>query len=76
MPIFEYQCGACDHRFERLFLSAGSAKGEIACPECGAAGAEKLFSTFGVRGSAGDPRPSAADVSCGRCGQNRPPCGS
>ena len=76
MPIFEYHCGECDPRFERLFLSAASAAGSVACPECGVAGAEKLFSTFGVGSAAGQRREPATDASCGRCGQNRPPCGS
>lgn len=53
MPIYDFDCQACGHRFEEL-VSAGD---RPACPECGAAGAEQLFSPFarpakfGLRGA-------------------------
>lgn len=50
MPIYEYSCGSCKHKFEKLMkMSASSPK----CPECGAERSEKLVSqgSFQLRGS-------------------------
>ena len=33
MPIYEYQCGACGHRFERIQKFSDPAQSE--CPNCG-----------------------------------------
>jgi putative FmdB family regulatory protein len=45
MPIYEFECGACGERFEDL-VAAGT---EIAvCPACGAPGAPRRLSTFGM----------------------------
>ena len=44
MPIFEYVCRECNHRFE--LLVQGSV--EAACPECRATTLDKQFSSFGV----------------------------
>lgn len=43
MPIYEYQCSECQHRFSVLVRSAGG-KGERPCPECGCARTERLIS--------------------------------
>ena len=45
MPLYEYQCKKCKHRFEKIqsFSDAPIKK----CPECGAA-VEKLFSAPAV----------------------------
>lgn len=40
MPIYEYECGACGHRFERL-VTAGTER--TGCPECGAEGAKRIW---------------------------------
>jgi putative FmdB family regulatory protein len=40
MPIFEYECRACGHEFERL-VRAGDVP---ACPTCGSETLEKLHS--------------------------------
>jgi putative FmdB family regulatory protein len=53
MPIYDFSCQACGHRFEELTASGD----QPACPECGAPGAERLFSPFagsqrfGLRGA-------------------------
>ncbi|MBM3449445.1 MAG: hypothetical protein FJX78_00370 [Armatimonadetes bacterium] len=49
MPLYEYECRACGHRFERK-QSVGAAAPE--CPKCGAA-VKRLFSPPGIvfRGS-------------------------
>lgn len=45
MPIYEFDCGECGERFEQL-VAAGT---ELAdCPACGAGGAERRLSTFGL----------------------------
>jgi len=49
MPIFEYVCGECGEKFEKLVRSA-SAPCEVVCPKCGAKKVEKAFSLFGVSG--------------------------
>jgi putative FmdB family regulatory protein len=45
MPLFEYTCRGCGHRFETLVM--GSRK--PACPKCSSSELEKLYSTFGAR---------------------------
>lgn len=45
VPIYEFQCGSCGARFERL-VEAGTGAAE--CPECGTEGAERCYSQFGV----------------------------
>ncbi|HET9481245.1 MAG TPA: zinc ribbon domain-containing protein, partial [Candidatus Polarisedimenticolia bacterium] len=62
MPLFDFLCDSCGHRFEELV-----SEGEVPpCPECGGAKAERLLPVFAVgsreRGAA--PAPGA----CGTCG--------
>ena len=41
MPIYEYRCTSCGHRFEKMVkISAGAPS----CPSCGADEARKLIS--------------------------------
>jgi putative FmdB family regulatory protein len=42
MPIYEYRCTTCDHRFEELLSTSTSPA--PACPECGATAVERLWS--------------------------------
>ena len=49
MPLFEFACQSCGHRFE--VLVTGSRTPE--CPECRSARLEKLVSAFGARTSGG-----------------------
>jgi putative FmdB family regulatory protein len=43
MPIYEFACSACGHRFEELVGShVGTEVGGVACPECGATDPERL----------------------------------
>lgn len=45
MPLYEYVCDACHHRFE--ILQRVGARGEgLACPRCGHAEVAKVYSTF------------------------------
>src|SRR4051794_4920446 len=45
MPIYEFECGECGERFEDL-VAAGTES--VACPSCGAGGAGRKLSTFGL----------------------------
>jgi putative FmdB family regulatory protein len=61
--MYEYQCTACEHRFEELVATA-EAEALVACPQCGSPKIFKLFSSFSV----GAARPGS-----GR-GPGLPPC--
>ena len=64
MPLYEYGCGSCSERFERLVRSEGG--GEVACPRCGSANVRKVMSTFASIGGGADGVPMAAGGGC--CG--------
>ena len=65
MPLFEYVCRTCDHRFE-MFVTKDR---QPACPSCRGRGLEKQLSTFAVATSSREPaRPVAP---CGTCGDPR-----
>ncbi|GMV51276.1 zinc ribbon domain-containing protein [Nitrospirales bacterium NOB] len=70
MPIFEYVCQECNHRFELLV------RGDTvpACPACRATVLHKQFSAFGV-GATGDwtGGSAAPGGGCGSCGDPRGP---
>ncbi len=45
MPIYEFACRSCGHRFEELVGShVGLDAADVSCPECGAADVERLLS--------------------------------
>lgn len=46
MPIYEYACRACAHRFELLIRGTSATP---ACPECKSADLEKLLSLPAVK---------------------------
>jgi putative FmdB family regulatory protein len=59
MPIYEYACRSCEHRFEELVSSYGTL---VACPQCTSGEVSQLLSTFSARTVGGDqpaPRPLA-----------------
>ena len=60
MPIYEYKCLNCNHRFEKLVLK----KEKAACPRCQGQRLTKLFSTFAA--------PAGAKENLSPC-QNRSP---
>ncbi len=46
VPIYEFACQSCGHRFEELVGShVGVDATEVTCPECGASKIERLVST-------------------------------
>jgi putative FmdB family regulatory protein len=45
VPIYEFVCESCGHRFEELVGShVGREAGDVACPECGSAKVERQIS--------------------------------
>jgi putative FmdB family regulatory protein len=45
VPIYEYACESCGHRFEELVGShVGANESSVKCPECGAGKVERLIS--------------------------------
>ncbi|HEY3614319.1 MAG TPA: zinc ribbon domain-containing protein [Gaiellales bacterium] len=64
MPIYEYACRSCEHRFEELVSSYGTL---VACPQCTSGEVEKLLSTFTARTAGPAPALSAPAM--------RPPSG-
>jgi putative FmdB family regulatory protein len=72
MPIFEYVCRECKHRFEKIVY--GEAKPE--CPECRSRKLDKQLSVFAAatgtnRGAA--PSTDFGPAPCGSCGDPRGP---
>ena len=47
MPLFEFQCKTCGHRFEALVIGSR----QPLCPQCESAELDKQFSTFGCGSS-------------------------
>ncbi|HEY7170490.1 MAG TPA: zinc ribbon domain-containing protein [Vicinamibacterales bacterium] len=71
MPLFEYACRSCGHRFE--FLTRG---GQLpACPSCASAELEKQLSVFAVGAPSASAAAPAASTGgpCGMCGDPRGP---
>jgi putative FmdB family regulatory protein len=69
MPLFEFACRSCGHKFEYLTRGGQSP----ACPSCSGEDLEKQLSVFAV--SAGTPAASLPDAPapCGTCGDPRGP---
>jgi putative FmdB family regulatory protein len=45
VPIYEFACESCGHRFEELVGShVGRQTSDVGCPECGSAEVERLIS--------------------------------
>lgn len=62
MPLYEFKCDKCGHRFE--VLMSGSSENPKACPSCGAAAPQKLFSSFAVGAGAGPKKERPACSGC------------
>jgi len=61
MPIYEFDCRACNQPFE-LMISF-SRLGDAKCPKCGSANVHRLISTFAARTSEG----SSTGGGCAGC---------
>jgi putative FmdB family regulatory protein len=67
MPIFEYNCRRCKHRFETIVLSP---REKIACPKCQSSAVEKQLSVFSSPASGQE-----TSVASGGCGCTPQTCG-
>jgi putative FmdB family regulatory protein len=73
MPIYEYECGACGHRFENLQEMSAAAPD---CPKCKGKVKKLLSAATPISGgpsrssSCGGDRSSCASAPCcgGKCG--------
>jgi putative FmdB family regulatory protein len=65
MPIFEYECQNCQHRFEELVLPNKTSDNHLRCPKCQSTHLVQLMSQGNVRPQ-GIPRGSG--------GFKVPPC--
>ncbi|HEY7713202.1 MAG TPA: zinc ribbon domain-containing protein [Candidatus Binatia bacterium] len=61
MPIFEYSCRKCNHRFETIVLAKQE---KITCPKCASSSLEKQLSVFSSPASGQDASPSAGACVC------------
>jgi putative FmdB family regulatory protein len=55
MPIFEYSCQDCGHKFEKLIRNS-DAEGP-ACPTCGTKHVAKDLSTFAAHANGANTKP-------------------
>ena len=72
MPIFEYACAKCNHRFEKIVSNSSAPE----CPACGSRRLERQLSVFAVGGKSNGPSAKPAKSSagaCGACGDPRGP---
>lgn len=67
MPLYEYRCRSCDHRFE-LLQRMGEGSDGLTCVACGAPAPKRLLSTFAATSNGSS---STADAGCAA-----PACGS
>ncbi|MDZ7264246.1 MAG: zinc ribbon domain-containing protein [candidate division KSB1 bacterium] len=65
MPIYEYKCRACGHRFD-LFQSLGASNENLTCPQCGEPRPDRIFSAFGATGL------SSSGTAAAGCGSSGP----
>ncbi|MBM3462015.1 MAG: zinc ribbon domain-containing protein [Armatimonadetes bacterium] len=65
MPIFEYVCMECEHKFEKLVMNPNT---EIKCDQCESANLRKLFSVFASTSNGPDMSFGGDGGACGRCG--------
>jgi putative FmdB family regulatory protein len=47
MPLYEYECSKCQHKFSEIILEKGEEK-KLRCPKCKSKKWERLFSSFAV----------------------------
>lgn len=58
MPIYEYECPKCGHKFE-LRRSIAESDEEARCPRCGEERAKRAISVFGIASASGTCAPSS-----------------
>lgn len=71
MPVYEYKCEKCNHKYEALVKSDVSAT-DVSCPACNSTEKRKLFSTFSA--SVNSDNVSGSDYCAGgNCNLNEAP---
>ncbi|HEC78317.1 MAG TPA: zinc ribbon domain-containing protein [candidate division WOR-3 bacterium] len=76
MPIIEFRCNRCHHKFEELILKNSEMK-DVKCPRCESIDFEKLYSTFGMRcngsfsSNIGTSCTGCSKTSCTGCSQDK-----
>ncbi len=70
MPIYEFECLQCGHRYEELFQRMISSAEAVAppCPECGAANTRRVVSSFMAAGPSG---PDAGEIAAANAAERR-----
>jgi putative FmdB family regulatory protein len=46
VPLYEFKCRSCNHRFEELIGHHGATAESVSCPECGADKPHRLISSY------------------------------
>jgi len=66
MPIYEYVCPHCGHRFEKLVRNFGGEQ-QAHCPRCRENGSQRVLSSFAVsrQGSPADLASAPARIGAG-----------
>jgi len=64
MPIYEYECKGCGHRFE-LRRGIADRDSEVTCPECGGAHPKRVICTFGTLLGGGGCAPTGGGATIG-----------
>jgi putative FmdB family regulatory protein len=66
MPIFEYRCKKCEHKFEALVRASTT----VQCPACKGGALEKQLSVFakGTGALTSTPMSQSELAACGMCG--------
>ena len=70
MPLYEYRCDDCHHRFEVLQRMGEGADG-VACPDCLGEHVARQFSTFAAT-TTGNGQGAAAMAPAGGCCRGTP----
>ncbi|HBL37374.1 MAG TPA: hypothetical protein DDZ55_11260 [Firmicutes bacterium] len=64
MPIYEFSCSECKHKFEELCKCNTDS---LPCPKCGGKNTNRLVSSFAVTGDS-RTKGSGSSCGCGSCG--------
>ncbi len=69
MPLYDFKCKECGHKFEKLVFKEEEIK-EIKCPKCQSSNIEKLLTSFKIGGSESSSSScsSCSSGSCSTCG--------
>ena len=70
MPIYEFECRACGHRFSEFYrtMHSSTERRAPACPLCQSEDVQRLVSSFAVHGP---PRPDPAEVAAEKAAAER-----